>query len=448
MKVKSINPFIEKTHAEIEANTNEESLHIVSELQNQHLKWKTYELSYRIEKVKKLIPFLDNDIYAINISQEMGKPITQAKAEIKKCASLVEYYCKEAPKILASDKVNNTVLEYHPKGVVLGIMPWNFPFWQVFRFAIPALISGNSVALKHSSKVWRCLQLLEQLFADAGLANVFRALYINQEQTEDVIAHKHIAHINFTGSVGGGIAISTIAGKNLKPCVLELGGNNAFVISSKCDLQLAIDKLKEGRLANAGQSCIAPKRTFIPDDLKDTFISGLKEALKGIECGNPADKDTVLGPLAHASFSEELVDQIEALEKKGVIRIGDLPSKKSAKCNPILLIFNKDNQKEIRDIELFAPVFSIIPYAEIEDVHEELNQSKFALGCSFISSSKSEYDHFQKHVYESCVVQNDFVKSFPHLPFGGLKQSGHGSELGHDGMLEFVYRKTIAYSVE
>ena len=448
MIVKSVNPFTQKIHAEIEANTNEESLSIVAELHKQHLKWKSYDLSFRIEKVRKLIPLLENEIYALNISQEMGKPITQAKAEIKKCASLVEYYCKEAPNILVTDKINNTTLEYLPKGIILGIMPWNFPFWQVFRFAIPALISGNTVALKHSSKVWRCLQLLEALFANAGLANVFRALYIDQEQTEKVIEHKHIAHINFTGSVGGGISISTIAGKNLKPCVLELGGNNAFVISSKCDLQLAIDKLKEGRLANAGQSCIAPKRTFVPEDLKDAFITGLKEALKGVVCEDPSDKYTVLGPLAHVSFSEELNKQIEALEKKGVKRIGDLPSINTAKCNPILLIFNKQNQSEIRDIELFAPVFSIIPYTEIEEVYEELNLSKFALGCSFIGSNKSEYEHFQKNVYEACVVQNDFVKSFPHLPFGGLKQSGYGSELGHDGMLEFVYRKTVTYSVE
>lgn len=410
--------------------------------------WEKTSLNDRLAYLPALASLLleNKEEYAKAITTEMHKPISQSIAEIEKCAVLCSYYYENstpflAPKIIKTE-ASESYVTYEPMGVILGIMPWNFPFWQVFRFAVPTLIAGNTVVVKHASNVPKCAEFIESIFEKAGFHNgCYQNLSISSQEVEAVIANPIIKAVSLTGSEQAGIAVATEAGKQLKKCVLELGGNNAFIILEDANLDKAVATAVNARMQNAGQSCIAAKRFLVHENIAKDFVDKFKVAVQNLKIGNPLDKETQIGSLARVDLAEELEKQVQQSIQMGAQLI--LGGKRNNAFYEPTILTNVTSQMPVFHEETFGPVAVITTFKTIEEAIVLSNESQFGLGVSIFTRDidfiKTKISAFK----EGAVFINEMVKSDPRLPFGGIKKSGYGRELSEEGIKEFVNIKTI-----
>lgn len=425
---------------------------LLQKASNAFLIWKTKNLSERLVFLPKLATILleNKEGYAKVITNEMHKPISQSIAEIEKCALLCNYYYENADSFLATKYIiteaSESYVTYEPLGVILGVMPWNFPFWQVFRFAVPTLIAGNTVVVKHASNVSKSAELIEKLFEKAGFPKgCYQNLSISSQEVAAVIANPIIKAVSLTGSEQAGIAVATEAGKQLKKCVLELGGNNAFIILEDANLDKAVATAVNARMQNAGQSCIAAKRFLVHENIAKEFVDKFKVALQNLKTGNPLDKETQIGSLARVDLAEELEKQVQQSIQMGAqLIIGG--KRENAFYEPTILT-NVTIQMPVFHEETFGPVAAITTFKTIEEAIVLSNESQFGLGVSIFTTDidfiKTKISAFK----EGAVFINEMVKSDPRLPFGGIKKSGYGRELSEEGIKEFVNIKTIVINI-
>jgi succinate-semialdehyde dehydrogenase/glutarate-semialdehyde dehydrogenase len=410
--------------------------------------WHKLSFQNRISLLPQLANLLieNKQKYAICITTEMHKPITQSIAEVEKCALLCHYYYENAESFLTPKNIKTDASEsfvtYEPLGVILGIMPWNFPFWQVFRFAVPTLIAGNTVVVKHASNVPKCAQLIQEIFEQANFPKgCYQNLPIPSSEVADIIANPIIKAVSLTGSEQAGIAVATQAGKYLKKCVLELGGNNAFIILEDANIEKAVAIAVNARMQNAGQSCIAAKRFLVHENSADEFIDLFKIALQNLKTGNPLEFETQISSLARVDLAVELENQVQKSIQMGAkLIVGGI--RKDSFFEPTILTEVTTKMPVFRE-ETFGPLAAIITFKTIDEAIELSNQSEFGLGVSIFTQDidfiKTRISAFN----EGAVFINEMVKSDPKLPFGGIKKSGYGRELSEEGIKEFVNVKTV-----
>jgi len=391
----------------------------------------------------------NNDRYARLITLEMGKLLREAKAEIEKCALGCDFYAENAEEFLSDESIatdaTKSYVAYQPLGTVLAIMPWNFPFWQVFRFAATALMAGNTAVLKHASNVPQCALAIEEIFHKAGLPkDVFRTLLITSKQVERVIADRRIHAVTLTGSDIAGRHVARAAGANLKKCVLELGGSDAFVVLDDADLGATAAGGCLGRMQNAGQSCIAAKRFILVDAIADEFLARFKEVLEALRPGDPMKEETTLAPLARADLRDELHQQIQdsiAAGAQPLLGCKPLPGPGAYYAASILDQVRPGMRAY--DEEFFGPVAIVLRARDEADALRIANDSRFGLGASVWTGDPKRGEKFARQLNAGSCFVNGIVKSDPRLPFGGVKDSGYGRELSVHGIREFVNIKTV-----
>jgi len=421
---------------------------ILTLAENTQKAWQETALSNRIKFCHSLQENLlqNKMIYAEIITTEMHKPISQSILEIEKCALLCNYYATNAASLLKTKKIitenTESFIVYDPLGVILGIMPWNFPFWQVFRFAIPTIIAGNTVVVKHASNVPKCGEILQTIFEKVNFpVGCYQNLPVSSSEVALIIKNPIIKAVSLTGSKQAGIAIATEAGKNLKKCVLELGGNNAFIVLADADIKKAVKIAVNARMQNAGQSCIAAKRFLIHETIANEFTEKLKIALGKLKTGNPFLLETQISSLARIDLAEELESQVQkSVEMGAKIIFGG--KRNNAFFEPTIII-NVTTKMPLFKEETFGPIVSIMTFKTIEEAISLSNNSEFGLGVSIFTQ---DIKGIKKHISffnEGAVFINEMVKSDPRLPFGGVKNSGYGRELAEDGIKEFVNIKTV-----
>jgi succinate-semialdehyde dehydrogenase/glutarate-semialdehyde dehydrogenase len=384
--------------------------------------------------------------FAEVITREMGKPLTEAGAEVKKCAWVCEYYAENAARFL-EDKVVETEAEesrviFEPLGPILAIMPWNFPFWQVFRFAAPALMAGNTVLLKHASNVQGCAVTIEEIFKEAGFEEgVFQNLAVGSDRIAGIIASEYIKAVTLTGSEQAGVAVASEAGRHLKKCVLELGGSNAFVVLNDANRELTLNLAIPARMQNCGQSCIAAKRFILESWIAEDFIPLLVNRVETLVMGDPMEEGTQVGPLVSVKQAKEVEEQVnKSVEMGAKLLLGG--ERDGAFYQPTILS-EVVSGMPVFDEEIFGPVFAVMEASSPEHALELSNKSKFGLGMQVFTASERSAELFIRGAEEGAVFVNAMVKSDPRLPFGGTKKSGYGRELSEEGIKEFVNIKTI-----
>lgn len=410
--------------------------------------WKTVNITERIACIRQLkTTLLDNKRqYAEMITAEMGKPITQAVAEVEKCGVLCDYYIENAAAFLQDRIIKTEATEsyatYEPLGVLLGVMPWNFPFWQVLRFAVPSIIAGNTIVLKHASNVPETAQLLETLFTKSNFpVGIYQNLPISSKEVAAVIANPHVKAVSLTGSENAGISVATEAAKHLKKSLLELGGSNAFIVCEDADLDKAVSTAVNARMQNAGQSCIAGKRFLIQKNIYESFLEKYILAVSQLKMGDPMDPATQVGPMARADLAQEVEEQLNRSIAMGAkVVLGG--HRNDAYFEPTI-VTNITAEMPVFNEEVFGPVAAIITFDTIEDAIKISNNSRFGLGVSVFTQNipfiKTKIPAFE----EGAVFLNEMIKSDPRLPFGGVKKSGYGRELSEEGIREFVNIKTV-----
>ncbi len=413
--------------------------------------WKTAPLESRVHIILKVRDQLkkDTDRLAELITIEMGKPITQSIAEIRKCIYLCEYYAENAPSFLENKKIDTSAsksyVTYQPLGAVFGIMPWNFPFWQVFRFSVPALLAGNVILLKHAPNVPQCALEIEKLFSDAADdKGVFQSLLIEVDQVEKVIASQIVQGVTLTGSDRAGSSVASLAGKHIKKCVLELGGTDAYIVCHDADLEKAASIAIKSRMNNCGQTCISAKRFIVEASILDQFTSMLEKEIGKLKMGDPLEPETEISCLARPDLAENLERQIDSSVAAGAQEIvqGGRENPGSNFFKPALLT-NIEPEMAVYREEVFGPVGIIIPFKNDSEAIEIANDSKYGLGAAVWTKDLQRAEEIALHLEVGTVVINDMVKSDPRLPFGGVKRSGFGRELSIEGIREFVNVKTI-----
>ena len=424
---------------------------IIKKTAQAQINWSKIDLVLRIDRLKNLsnIINLKANEMSVLMADEMGKPKVQGMIEIRKCIELCEYYLKNSERVLSDECVETEFYEsyvtYRPMGLIFGIMPWNFPFWQVFRFAIPSLIVGNGVLLKHASNVQGCANVINDIFIEAGFPNnIFNNLQIPSSLVSKVIEHDQVHGVAITGSTNAGKAVAKIAGKNLKKTVLELGGNDPYLILSDAELDSAVTACIEGRLLNNGQSCISAKRIIVTKNNIKLFTEKLINQLDSKIMGDPYE-NVDYGPLVSLSARAEVHKMVELSIKMGAKLIlgGEIPNSDGA-YYPITVLSKILPGMPAFEEEIFGPVFSIIEASDNAHAIDLANDSKYGLGCAVFTSNINEGRRIAEEKIQAgvCFV-NDYVKSDPRLPFGGIKMSGYGRELSSYGLMEFVNIKSI-----
>ncbi|MBI5659296.1 MAG: NAD-dependent succinate-semialdehyde dehydrogenase [Nitrosomonadales bacterium] len=389
------------------------------------------------------------DQYAATITLEMGKLLREARAEIEKCAGVCEYYAQHAEEFMRAEPMESdagkSYVAYYPLGVLLAVMPWNFPFWQVFRAAAPALMAGNAVALKHAPNVPQCALAVEAIFHECGLMDgVFANLMIEVEQVPDAIACPHVHAVTFTGSETAGRKVAACAGQHLKKCVLELGGSDPFIVLHDADLELAVTMAVASRFTNCGQSCIAAKRFIAAPQIADEFLHQLKTKVEALVLGDPMDDTTQVGPMARADLRDALHGQISDSIARGAVAVtGCEPVEREGFFYQPSILDRVNPQTRAWHEELFGPAAIIIRAAGEADALRIANETRFGLGSSIWSKDAARAEQLAAQIQAGCTFINGMVKSDPRLPFGGVKASGYGRELSYLGMHEFVNAKTV-----
>ena len=390
------------------------------------------------------------DRYAARITEEMGKPISEARAEVEKCAWVCAYYAEHAESMLADERFDIEGAEVsivrRPIGVLYAIMPWNFPLWQVFRAAAPNLMAGNAMVLKHAPITLGCGEDITAVFQEAGApSGLFCDLPMHLSDSPGVIAHRHIRGVTLTGSDAAGRAVAAEAGANLKKCVMELGGSDPYVVLEDADLELAMDKCVASRMLNCGQVCIAAKRLIVVESLYERFQSGLLERMRAIAMQDPTDASSKLGPMAREDLRDGLHDQVQRTIAAGSTRLlgGEIPDWDGWWYPPTVLGDVKPGEPAF-DEELFGPVACLIRARDWQHAIELAGESDLGLaGAVFTADSERGRRIAADDIHAGCVAVNDFVRSDPRVPFGGIKDSGFGRELGAPGIHEFVNLKSV-----
>jgi len=450
--IKSINPFDNQVNAEILLHSNEELDNKLQTANEVFKTWSNTGFEYRasfFEKLSKLLITKQEEL-AKWITIEMGKPISEAKAEILKCTTVCDYYAKNAETILADEyfDIENQLsyVKYQPLGVILAVMPWNFPFWQVFRFAAPTLMAGNVGVLKHASNVPLCAQAIEDLFHEAGFPfGVFTNVYVAGNEVDNLIKNQIIKAVTLTGSEKAGASVASVAGANIKKSVLELGGNDAFIVLEDADLEKAVEIAAKSRLQNAGQSCIAAKRFLVQDAVykffKEKLIAKIEELVK---LGNPLDEKVTFGPLARVDLANEVRNQIKKSVAQGAkLAYGNIEKEnENALVLPVILE-EIPSDSVAYNVEIFGPVFSLFKFDYIHEAIDLANDSEYGLGGSVWTSNLEMGQLIAASIETGAVFVNSFVKSDTRLPFGGVKKSGFGREMSELGIKEFVNAKTV-----
>ena len=387
--------------------------------------------------------------YALTMTREMGKPITQAEAEVEKCAGTCDYYAEHAEAFLAEQPretdASRSYVRFDPLGPVLAVMPWNFPFWQVFRFAAPALMAGNPGILKHASNVPRCALQIEEVFRRAGFPDgLFRTVLAGSSAVKGLIADPRIVAVTLTGSERAGSAVAEQAGRAIKKTVLELGGSDPFIVLADADVDAAARAATEGRLINSGQSCIAAKRFIVVEAVADRFLERFKSELASRRMGDPLARETQVGPQARVDLRDQLHHQVEESVKRGARALlgGQIPPGKGAFYPPTLLIA-VDKGMPAFDEETFGPVAAVIRAKDETDAIRLANDSPFGLGAALWTRDRARAERRAAQIEAGAVFVNGVVKSDPRLPFGGVKRSGYGRELSEYGIREFVNVKSV-----
>jgi len=414
-------------------------------------KWKRLSVAHRADRVRKLADLLDErqEQCANTITLEMGKPIDQAVGEIEKCAWLCRYFADHAAEFLAKKTIDagytKSYVRYDPTGAVLGVMPWNFPFWQAFRYAVPALLAGNVALLKPAPNVPRCGLLIEALMADAlGVTAAFQTLFLETDQVESVIANPLVQGVALTGSDKAGSAVASLAGKHLKKCVMELGGSDPYIILEDANLAEAVKTGVTSRMNNTGQTCIAAKRFIVHADVYDEVVELFQRELAALKTGDPTQEGQDLGTMARPDLLDNLKRQLKesvaggaTIRHEGGLRKGD-----GNFFDPVLLTDIQPGTPAYEE-ELFGPVLSVFKVASEAEAIDLANATPYGLGGAVWTSDQDRAERMAGELEAGAIAINGMVKSDPNLPFGGVKRSGFGRELGREGVLEFVNEKTV-----
>ena len=451
MAIETINPSTGKLVKEFTSLTSNELASKITNAQKAFLQWKDVDFSHRKKMMLKAADVLRKGAseYAETMTIEMGKPITQAKAEVEKCAWICEYYAVNTENILRKEiiktEASESFVQFDPLGIVLAVMPWNFPFWQVFRFAAPALMAGNVGLLKHASNVPMSALAIEKVFTLAGFPNgTFTTLLIGSELVSEVINNEYVKAITLTGSDAAGRKVAGQSGKMLKKTVMELGGSDPFIILSDADIDTAVSVGVFARTMNNGQSCIAAKRFIVVDDVYDEFEQKFVNKMRQLKIGDPMKEEIELGPLAREDLLRELDWQVKESVKSGAeILTGGVRLEGEGAFYPATVLSNVRKGMVAYKEELFGPVAIMIRVKDDVEAIKVANDSEFGLGASLWTENTEKAKLLANEIETGSVFINSMVKSDPRLPFGGTKMSGFGRELSHYGIKEFVNIKTV-----
>lgn len=447
----SQNPTTEEifaTFEELEARELEEKL---SESQYAFLAWRKTPFSDRKNLFLRLASILREESESLGkiMTREMGKPIMASKAEIEKCAWVCEFYAENAEAMLTVEKIETdakeSFIQFEPLGMILAVMPWNFPFWQVFRFAAPALMAGNVGVLKHASNVSQCSLKIQELFIKVGFPKgVFQSLLLRSDKMKSLIEDDRIMAVTLTGSEKAGSQVASHAGRVIKKTVLELGGSDPFLVLSDADLKKAASVAVTARLQNAGQSCIAAKRFILEESIAGTFLEFFEEGFRSAVVGDPLDPKTQVGPLATKNILMDVSGQVEESEKAGahILCGGRRKGSKGFFYEPTILTEVTQGMPAYHE-EIFGPVASVITVKNIDEMIQITNDTSFGLGASLWTHNIPLAKDILSLIHSGSVFVNGMVKSDPRLPFGGIKHSGYGRELSSYGIKEFLNIKTV-----
>jgi succinate-semialdehyde dehydrogenase / glutarate-semialdehyde dehydrogenase len=449
--MKSINPYTNLLIREYPEHSHEEASTILGKVHNAWLSWKNTPFVERSRLMKAAAEVLRErkQVYASLITQEMGKIIRESVAEIEKCAFACDYYAEHAAEMLRDKPVPSDVpgsfVTFQPLGVVLAVMPWNFPFWQVFRFAAPTLMAGNGAVLKHASNVPGCALAIEEVFRLAGFPqDLFRTLMIPSKSVMPLIADKRIAAITLTGSEAAGSEVASEAARHIKKSVLELGGSDPFIVMEDADLDKAAAIAVTARMINQGQSCIAAKRFIVAEQVADAFEQRIRKAFEAMVIGDPSVPGTQVGPLARMDLVDEIDRQVRKSISMGarLVTGGKRPAMAGCFYTPTIVSGVKPGMPLYGE-ETFGPVVALITVRSEEEAIAVANDSDFGLGGSVWTRDTARGERIARQVETGAMFINGLVKSDPRLPFGGIKQSGYGRELSEFGIREFVNVKSI-----
>lgn len=449
--IQTINPYTGKIIAGYPEHNNADIDRIIEKTDKAFENWRRLSFSKRAVFTKKMGQLLrkSKEVYAELITSEMGKIISEAKAEIEKCVWLCDYYAENSENMLKPEFIESNAVKsyvrFDPVGTIYAIMPWNFPFWQVMRFAIPTIMAGNTVILKHAPNVMGCATAIENLFDESGFPdNIFRNLIIPVELSEKVIADSRIQGVTLTGSQRTGRIVAAQAGKYLKKSILELGGSDPYLVLNDAELKVSCRTGVTARMANAGQVCISAKRFIVEEGILNQFIEEQKFLLKNMVLGNPMKENTDMGPLARADLLENIEKQVNESVRIGaeIITGGHRLDSKSLFYAPTL-ITNVKKGMPVYDEETFGPLSVVIPAKNAEDAIRIANDTTYGLGASLWTQDLEKAEDIAANIEAGVVFINGMTKSDPRLPFGGTKRSGYGRELSHFGIKEFLNIKTV-----
>jgi succinate-semialdehyde dehydrogenase/glutarate-semialdehyde dehydrogenase len=452
MSLEAINPSTGETLAVYDEMTSEEVEIIISQAQKAFSHWRRTGFAQRAHLLNRAAEVLREhaDKYARVMTDEMGKPISDSRSEVEKCGWVCEYYAENGERFLQPETVETdatkSFITFQPLGIVLAVMPWNYPFWQVFRFAAAGLMAGNAVLLKHAANVPGCALAIEEIFGKAEFPeNVFRVALVGSDKVNRIIENPLVKAVTLTGSVQAGRAVAEKAGAMLKKTVLELGGSDPYLILEDAELKEAVETCVFSRLLNSGQSCIAAKRFVVVASQREQFEKLFTQRMAEAKMGDPTAEDTEVGPQARLDLREDLHRQVLQSIKKGATLLlgGKIPQGKGSFYPPTVLTDVRKGMPAY-DEELFGPVGAIVPVKDEDEAVQVANETSFGLGAAVFTKDVARGERIAAERLEAgCCFVNDFVRSDPRLPFGGIKDSGYGRELSHYGIREFVNIKTV-----
>ena len=448
MTLKSINPFTNGLINEVEEFSDDQLEKALKESCRAFEMWKKTDFASRKSLMGKAAILLRTNVnkYAVSITGEMGKPVKESRAEVEKCAWICDYYAQNAERFLSRETIETdadiSYVTFEPLGSILGVMPWNFPFWQVFRFAVPTLMAGNTVLLKHASNVQICASLIKNIFDESEFpASVFSNLVIGSGRVEKVIKHDCVKAVSLTGSEFAGQKVGEAAGSVLKKSLLELGGSNAFIVLDDADILKAVEIAIKARFQNAGQSCIAAKRFIVDRKISGKFIELLADGIGRLKTGDPMEDDTDIGPLASIEHAEKVEDQVRRSVAMGAkVITGGIRDR--AFFRPAI-ITDVIPGMPLFDEEVFGPAAPLTIAGNTGEAITLACQTNFGLGVSLFTNDLKKANDLVPEFHDGAVFINGMVKSDPRLPFGGTRRSGYGRELAVQGIREFVNVKSV-----
>jgi len=452
MTIRAINPTTGETINTYTEMAPAQVARAIAQAHDAFLNWRQTSMAERAHRMHQAAKLLRDQAtaYALLMAQEMGKPVKDGRAEVEKCAWVCDFYAEQAAQFLLPEVVeteaSRSFVTFQPLGVVLAVMPWNFPFWQVFRFAAPALMAGNAGVLKHASNVPGCALAIAEVFRRTGFPeHLFETLLIGSAQVDAVIEHPLVKAVTLTGSTPAGQAVASKAGAMVKKTVLELGGSDPYIILADADIEASVRTCAASRLINSGQSCIAAKRFIVVESIREQVEARFVTEMQTARMGDPLEEDTTMGPLARHDLRDDLHQQVQASIAKGAHCLvgGTIPEGTGAFYPPTVLT-HVSRGMPAYDEELFGPVAAIIAVPDEAEAIRVANDSSFGLGAAVFTQDKAKGERLAAQELEAgCCFVNTLVRSDPRLPFGGVKASGYGRELSHYGIKEFVNIKTV-----